>query len=171
VKDIKRVIKELEKKQVCPGLISTEYDCLEDLVYNVKREVVGTTEKVSIDGGVPSSTKRYVACVGISGDSSKPCSACKGMRHTLDAALTRIKTRPTAKQDKISSSSNCNWHFLSQEEKRKRFIEERKRRINAENRHKYLGKNAKNIKTSKPYQMLTMQILQQYLMKWIEGMN
>jgi hypothetical protein len=58
------------------------------------------------------------------------------MRHTLDAALTRIKTRPTAKQDKISSSSNCNWRFLSQEEKLTKFIEERKRRINAENRHK-----------------------------------
>ena len=130
------------KSELCPGCNSPEFDRIPKPCLDKNGNLKGTIETMSNSSSETWQTRRSSTCQYlICGKSYKTvrCQSCSQLNRSLCNFLYKSKTvvENPDKENQQPSSSNVCWKFLSDEDKLKRYTDQRRRRINAERREKY----------------------------------
>ena len=129
--DIVHVLSLAESLRICTGINSADYDVLPQFTKDISGKVVGQCDPLS-------SCRRSVSCTGVvnKGIFSKVCDHCNQLRKHLSAQRSRLNNN-NKQSDCTSSKSKVNKRFLTMDQLLEREEDQKRRRINAEERGKY----------------------------------
>lgn len=143
--DFLKIIHSLENSNLCTGVLNKSFEVLPPETRNIQNEIIGSVQSVTtVDNQgteLVSNVRRSTSCTFFIGDSSlgSRCSYCNLLRRNLSVQMVRFSNGNGVNGKKV----------LSDEEKREREQDLKRRLINAEKREKYWRFKAGEMKKMK----------------------
>ena len=141
-----QVLKLVENCKICKGVNNVAFSVLQKTIYNACGTHIGKMEEVATLDQHGNEQHfhnwRSVSCPYFmdSTVSGSQCPSCNLLRRNLSVQLVRFNNKLCNECDKLvePSKSRANKQFLSEEDRSDREMDQKRRRINAEKRARYL---------------------------------